>query len=180
MSNHQGYWLAPLFVGLTALAAPPTAAGQILIPPNNGFNATIVLPSTIDAFYTGLNKGLEEAGDGINDLGRTTKIKKVHGGKSTLDGLQPGAAVVVDYTVKGIQASPDQINQADPDTLRANEGAVTRVDRSRKEITVKFAHGATQTLRAAGETERDSSRVVVYRADESGGRRVPRFFKVAR
>ena len=64
----QRFWLSPLLLGAFALALPTTAGAQIFIPPNNGFNATIVLPSTIDAFYTGLNEGLEKTGDGIDHL----------------------------------------------------------------------------------------------------------------
>ena len=46
----QRFWLSPLLLGAFALASPPTARAQIFVPPNNGFNATIVLPSTIEAF----------------------------------------------------------------------------------------------------------------------------------
>ena len=49
----QRFWLSPVFLGVFALASPPTAGAQILVPPNNGFNATIALPSTIQAFWTG-------------------------------------------------------------------------------------------------------------------------------
>ena len=150
-----------------------------MVPPNNGFNATIVLPSTINAFYTGLNKGLDKAGDGLDHLTGGSKDTKVHGGKRALDGLQPGTAVVVRYTVKGIQASADETDQTGPTGMKVNEGTVTRVDRSDRRVTIKFADGSTDTLRAAGETEADSSRVIVIHPDESG-QRIATYFKPAR
>src|SRR4029450_2423054 len=102
MTILQRYWFSPLLLGAFALAAPPTARAQIFIPPNNGFNATIVLPSTIDAFYTGLNEGLEKAGDGIDYLHRGRS--GVREGAGSLKSLRPGIPVAVQYTVRGIAA----------------------------------------------------------------------------
>lgn len=171
----QRYWLGPLFLGVLALAMPPTATAQIMVPPNNGFNATIVLPSTIDAFYTGLNEGLEKTGEGIEHLtgANGTKVRK---GVGSLDSLQPGTPVAVQYTVKGIQASADQTAQIAPTALNVNEGTVTKVDRYNGRVTIKYANGTTETLRSDNTFTRHSSRVIVYYADQSG-RRVAHFFK---
>ena len=170
----QRYWLGPLFLGVLALAAPPTATAQIMVPPNNGFNATIVLPSTIDAFYTGLNEGLEKLGDGIDDLGYGRS--RVREGAGSLKGLQPGTPVAVQYTVKGIQASADGTSQIAQPGSNVNEGVVTRLDRDNRRVTIKFANGSTETLRSDNTATRHSSRVIVYYADQSG-RRVAHFFK---
>jgi hypothetical protein len=172
------FWVPGVFLGVLTLASPQTAGAQIMVPPNNGFNATIVLPSTVDAFYTGLNKGLDKAGDGLDHLTGGSKDTKVRSGKRALDGLQPGTSVVVRYTVKGIQASADETDQAGPTGLNVNEGVVTRVDRGDRRVTIKFADGSTDTLRAADQTESDSSRVIVIHPDESG-RRVATYFKPA-
>jgi len=147
------------------------------VPPNNGFNATIVLPSTIDAFYTGLNEGLEQAGDGIDHLtgSNGTKVRK---GVGSLDSLQPGTPVAVQYMVKGIQASADQTAQVSSLPVTINEGTVTRVDRDRKRITITFANGTTEALQSDNSFTQRSSRVKVSYLDKSG-RRVARFFKPA-
>lgn len=172
----QRYWLGPLFVGVSALAMPPTATAQIFVPPNNGFNATIALPSTIDAFWTGVNEGLEKAGDGLDDLAgaKGTKVRK---GMGSLDSLQPGMPVAVQYTVKGIQASADASGQISQGS-NVNEGTVTRVDRDNRKVTIKYANGSTETLRSDNRFTGHSSRVIVFFADQSG-RRVAHFFKPA-
>ena len=175
MTILQRYWLGPLFVGAFALVSPSTVSAQISMPPpKNGFNATIVLPSTIDAFYTGLNEGLEKLGDGIDDLGLGRS--GVREGAGSLKGLQPGTPVAVKYTVKGIQASADGTSQIAQPGSNVNEGIVTRLDRNNRRVTIKFANGSTETLRSDNTATRHSSRVIVYYADQSG-RRVAHFFK---
>ena len=174
--NHQHeHWLAATFLLMLTLLVARSAPGQNMRPPpNNGFNATIVLPETIDAFYTGLNKGLEEMGDGIDALTGSSKDSTSHGG--ALEDLRPGTRVVMQYTVKGIQASSDVSNSNAGDAAATNEGTVIGVDHDRKRVTIKFAVGPTQTFKAADETERDSSRVILYRADDPAPRR-PHYFK---
>jgi hypothetical protein len=172
----QRFWLSPLLLGAFALASPPTAHAQIFVPPNNGFNATIVLPSTINAFYTGLNEGLEKAGDGIDAFTHDTRT--VHKGVGSLDSLQPGTPVAVQYVVKGIQSSADQTAQVASNPVNINEGTVTRVDRDRKRITIKFTNGTTEALQSDNSFTKSSSRVKVSYLDKSG-RRVARFFKPA-
>jgi hypothetical protein len=178
MNILQRYWLGPLFLGVSALATPPTVDAQILVPPINGLTATIALPSSVDAFYKGLNEGLEKAGDGIDHLTRARGTKGREGSGS-LGSLRPGTAVAVQYTVKGIQASADETAPIAPNALNVNEGTVTRVDRSRKHVTITFANGATETLRSDNSFTQSSSRVIVYYADETG-RRVAHLFKPAR
>jgi hypothetical protein len=67
------------------------------------------------------------------------------------------------------------------------EGVVKRIDRKKKQITVKFDNGKTETFRltdrAAAETTKDIdqagtsvTRVVIYYSDE-GGQKVAHFFK---
>lgn len=125
----QRFWLVPLLLGVSAMATSTVEAQVPQPPPNNGFNATIALPSTI---------------------------------------------VAVRYAVKGIQASPDW----QPNGANINEGRVTRVDRGRKQITIEYANGGTETLHSDNSFTAHSSRVIVYYADESG-RQVTRFFKPA-
>jgi hypothetical protein len=176
MSIQQRFWLGSLLLGAFAIATP-TANAQILVPPNNGFNATIALPSTVDAFWTGVNEGLNKAGDGLDHLAGA-KGPRTGKGAGSLDSLQPGTAVAVQYTVKGIQASADAADQIGQEGVNANEGVVTKVDRSKKEITIKFADGQTQKLESENSFTSHSSRAIVYYRDESG-RKVAHFFKPA-
>jgi len=169
MSNQHGYWLAPLVVGALLALSASTATAQIFVPPNNGFNATIALPSTIEAFWTGVNQGLEETGDGLNHIfGPSGKTEGE--GEGSLKSLQPGKAVAVQYVVKGIQAS------ADPNLAKANEGTVVGVERGRKQVTIKFADGTANTFESDNSFTSHSSRAIVYYSDETG-RRVAHLFK---
>ena len=96
----------------------------------------------------------------------------------SLDSLQPGTPVAVQYMVKGIQASADQTAQVSSNPVNINEGTVTRVDRDRKRITITFANGTREALHSDNSFTRSSSRVMVSYVDKSG-RRVARFFKPA-
>jgi hypothetical protein len=176
MSIQQRLWLGPLLLGAFAIATP-TASAQILVPPNNGFNATIALPSTIDAFWTGMNEGLEKAGDGIDHLAGA-KGPQARKGAGSLESLQPGTPVAVQYAVKGIQASADGAGEIGNDASTANEGVVTKVDRGKKEITVRFADGQIQKLESENSFTPHSSRAIVSYRDESG-HKVAHYFKLA-
>jgi hypothetical protein len=180
MSIQTPYWLCPLFVGLVTLTAPRTTAAQA---PINGFNATIALPSSVDKFYSDVHTVLVKTSDGVEHRVHVTKGTTAHGGPASLDSLKPGTAVAVHYTVKGIQASADEIDLIGPEGLRVNEGTVTNVDRARKRITIAFSNGTRETLRlrqhVAEESDEHapkSSRVIVYYPDESG-QRVAHYFK---
>lgn len=175
MNNQHEYWLSAMFLGLLTLMVARAAPGQIMAPPINGFNATIALPETIDSFYTGVNKGLEKAGDGLEHLTRSDQDAKMRGG--SLDALLPGTSVVVQYLVKGIQASaPDRTQPATEHPPTPNEGIIVKVDHGKERITVRFAAGATETFRAAHQSEPDDTRVIVYRASEPSPR-TAHFFK---
>ena len=173
MNHQQEFWLSALFLSILTLLVARAAPGQIMAPPIHGFNATIALPDTIDKFYTGVNKGLEKAGDGIDHLRQSTPDVKARGG--ALDGLLPGTSVVVHYALKGIPASADDRTTADG-TATPNEGTVVAIDRGKERITVRFAAGATQTFHAAHESEPDDTRVIVYRVNEPSPR-TAHFFK---
>jgi hypothetical protein len=123
-----------------------------------------------------LNEGLEKAGDGIDAL--TSDPRTGHKGVGSFDSLQPGTSVAVQYVVKGIQASADQTAQVSSDPLNINEGTVTRVDRDRKRITIRFANGTTEALQSDNSFTPHSSRVKVSYLNQSG-QRVARFFKPA-
>ena len=172
MNTRHAYWLGALFLGL----ATPLMAGQV---PIHGVTGTIALPENVDNFYSGLNKALAKTNDGIHHISRQKKTR-VDGRAASLDGLQPGAAVVVHYTVKGIQTSANPIDAIRGNGVTPNDGIVMKVDRQRNHITIEFADGTTETLRITHDQLDDSnarrSRMIVYYSDVSG-RKVSRYFK---
>jgi hypothetical protein len=167
MRTHPGTWIGPLLVGSLLLPAPLRAGGQV---PIHGVTGTMALPANVDRFYSGMNKILVSTGDAIHVVHKTRSTKD-KGSAASLDGLQPGTPVVVQYAVRGIATSAD---------VTSNESTVTSVDRDRKRITIASRDGDTETLRVAkrGPFSEDHprSRVVVYHTDASG-RRVANYFK---
>ena len=159
MTNSR-FRLASLVVGVLLLPLPLAAGQGIVQVPIHGVTGTIATPDSVNRFYTGLNKTLKKTGDALGRPAR--KNGKAEGDDPSFERLLPGTAVAVRYTVKGFAAS---------DT----EGIVTSVDRSRKRITIRFADGTTETLRAS-EHPMHGGRVIVFYPDESG-RNAPHSFK---
>ena len=159
MTTRPGVRLTSLVFAL--LLPLPLSAGQGVVQvPIHGVTGTIATPESVERFYTGLNKTLEKTGDAFDR--RSRKSAKVDSDDDSLESLRPGTPVAVRYTVKGHAAS---------DT----EGIVTSVDRSKKRITIRFADGSTQALRAS-EHPMHGGRVIVFYADESG-QKAPHYFK---
>jgi hypothetical protein len=143
--------------------------------------------------YAAANTVIVTTIDGVEHVVHFTKDLVVHGGKGTgvdaLRGLREGSTVVVHYTVKGADASAQEIDRIGDEGLKVTEGVVTRVDRRRKQITIRFDNGKTEMLqltdRAAADAGRDVdqaasgvARIIVYYSDESG-QKVAHFFKKA-
>jgi hypothetical protein len=175
MSAHRRVWLGSLICGLLTLPAAPVAAQSGLGPLRvhiNGLTGVIGLADNIDQFYSSMNKIIEETGDGLDDVFDAPDRKKAKGGSASLERLRPGTEVVVHYAVKGIQASPDAITASS-----LNAGVVTNVDRSRKQITIAFTNGESETLRMK-HSATHGGRVIVYSVDDSG-RKVTHYFEPA-
>jgi hypothetical protein len=114
----------------------------------------------------------------------------VHGGKGTgvdaLNGWQEGSTVVVHYTMNGLWAAAQEIDGVADDRLKVTEGTITKVNHRRKQVTVRFDDGESETFRltdrAAVEVESQAeaadsaTRVTLYYADETG-RKVAHFVK---
>ena len=161
--------VAPLMTGAAAAQTtwpngPTTTTGRVIVGPVTG---TLGLEATVDRFYSVVGKVVKvTAGSGQSRRSRTS------GGLEALDTLKPGAPVVAQYAVKGVQASAYHVDRVGSG-LNVNEGIVTKVDRSRNRITIKFSQGATETLRSARHGVQDAdgsvhSRVIVYHANDSG------------
>jgi hypothetical protein len=156
--------VAPLMTGAaaaqTSINAPTTTTGRVIVGPVTG---TLGLEAAVDKFYSDVHALVKVMG--ITD---GTKQSRAHGFEA-LDRLQPGAPVVAQYTVKGVQSSAYRVGSG----LNVNEGTVTKVDRSRNRITIKFSQGSTETFRSTRHGAQDAdgsvhSRVIVYHANDSG------------
>ena len=104
----------------------------------------------------------------------------VHGGKDPLSDLKPGTTVVIHYSADNTAQEIDRIG---PEGLSTTEGIVTKIDRSNKEITIRYDNGKTEKLkltdRAAADVGKnigEDTRIVVYYSDDAGGK-VTHYFK---
>jgi hypothetical protein len=155
-------------------------------------NEPVAMEGTMKQFYRGLNVVVVKTMDGVEHAYNFTKDLIVHGGKKpgveALEGLREGTKVVIHYsTTTGPRGPVQEIDLLGDEGLNIIEGVVTDIDRGRKEITIEFADGRTDTFqmttRAAAESEhllddsgKTSARIVVYYADESG-RKVAHYLK---
>jgi hypothetical protein len=156
-------------------------------------NEPVATEGTIKQFYRGLNYVVVKTMDGVEHVYNFTKDLVVHGGKKpgvdALEGLREGTTVAVHYSSSGANASAQEIDVLGDEGLSFTEGVVSRIDRGRKEITIKFANGRTETFqmtsRAAAESGglidesgSTATRIVIYYGDESG-HKVAHYFKKA-
>jgi hypothetical protein len=143
----------------------------------------IALEGTIKAFYRAANTVVVTTMDGVEHVYHFTKNLIVHGGKSpgvdALAELGEGTPVVIHQTAKGEQLSAEEIDVLGNEGLKITEGRVTHIDRRKKEITIGYGNGKTETLalttRAAAESEAgvttpdaQAAEIVIYYADEQG------------
>jgi hypothetical protein len=177
-------------VGGLALGVPVAPAAQTQ-PPISGVTGTVALEGTIDQEQAAAGTVVVKTMDGVRHVFHFTKGLLVHGGKSGgvegLQGLREGTTVAVHYTVANGVAAAQEIDQIGPDGLRVTEGRVIDVNRARKQITIRFDDGRTETLRLTdraaadaakdvGQAAPDAARVIVYYSDESG-QKVAHYFK---
>jgi hypothetical protein len=128
--------------------------------------------------------------DGVEHAYHFAKDLVVHGGKGSgvdaLEDMREGSTVVIHYSVEAPDLSAHEIDEVGDGGLMVTEGIVTRVNRPRDQVTVKFSNGTTGTFRlserAASELRTEptgvspDTRIVIYYSDEKG-RRVAHFFK---
>ena len=178
-------WIPALLVALVAGSVALSAQSP---PPVRG---TIALEGTMKKVYRAANTVIVTTIDGVEHVYHFTKDLLVHGGKGpgvdALEGLREGTTVVVHYTVEGAEQSATEIDRVGDEGLKVTEGVVARIDRGRKQITIRFDNGKTEDLRltdrAAADAGKDldqagagGTKVIVYYTDE-GGRKVAHFFK---
>ena len=175
------------------------ALGAVLIPsapalPQNRppLQEPIALEGTMKQFYRAANVVVVTTLDGMEHVYQFTKDLIVHGGKKpgvdALEEMHEGTTVVIHQRLGGSQPVAEEIDVIGDEGLKTTEGVVTHINRRKKEITIKYANGGTETLqmtsRAAGESDTGidesgagaSSRVVIYYSDEAG-HKVAHYFK---
>lgn len=98
---------------------------------------------------------------------------------------QPPIQTVVHYTVDGSQPVAHEIDRLDDEGLEVTDGIVIRISQGRRQITVRYDSGRTETFqlteRAAAESRGErtiagQSRVMIFYSNEAG-RKVAHFFK---
>jgi hypothetical protein len=176
--------------GAVLLAVPALHAGQEPAP-IPGITGTVALEGTVDQTYKAANTVIVKTVDGVRHLFHLTGKTAVHGTESAaaeaFRGLEAGTAVVVHYTADAPEDTALEVDRLDDRGLKSMQGVVTRVDRAGETISIRLADGSTETLRltdraaidAGKEVDRaaaNTTRVVVYYADEAG-QRVAHYFK---
>ena len=110
----------------------------------------------------------------------TAKGVVVHGGKGPLSDLKPGTTVIIHYTADNTVQEIDRVGAGG---LSTTEGMATKIDRGKKEITVRYDNGKIEKLRLTdraaadvGKNIGEDTRIVVYYSDEAGAK-VTHYFK---
>ena len=172
-------------VGIALLFVAPTLSAQ-QPPVIHGLTGTIVTEQTRKDEHKAANKIVVATEDGARQVFDAADDLLVHGGRDLTD-LKPGTTVVVHYTSGAAGKAAHEIDRVDADGLRTTEGIVTRIDRAKREIRVRYDNGTTETLtmtaRAAVDSGQDfrnvpagTTRVVVYYSQEAGGK-IAHYFK---
>jgi hypothetical protein len=169
------YW--PL-VGVVALCAPTALAQRP--PAIPGFTGTLATEATVKEEHKAANTIIVETKDGIEHTYRAAKHLLVHGGPNPLADLKPGTTVIV-------HSRPDneaeEIDRIGPGGLSTTEGVATKIDRGKKEITIRYDNGKIEKLkltdRAAADVGTDigeDTRIVAYYSEDAGTK-VTHYFK---
>ena len=173
----RALWCLPL-IGMMALDVAPVRAQG---PPINGVTGTVATEATIKGEHRAANKIVVATEDGVEHVYDAAKGLVVHGvgGKGPLSDLKPGTTVVIHYSADNTAQEIDRIGSGG---LSTTEGVATKIDRGRKEITIRYDNGTIETLKltdraaAEGKNIGEDTRIVVYYSDEAGGK-VTHYFK---
>ena len=180
-------------IAIATIVAAALATGGMNAQSGPPVQGTVALEGTMKTFYKGLNAIIVTTMDGVEHTYHYAERLIVHGGKSpgpdALEGLREGRMVVIHYTVEGSSQTAREIDILGDEGLKVTEGRVVKIDRGRKQITIRFGNGQTETLRltdrAAAEAGKDlekaggeAPRVIIYYEDENG-LKVAHYFRKA-
>src|SRR4029077_14078993 len=129
-------------VGMVALGIAPAHAQTP--PPIHGVTGTIATEGTIKSEHKAAHKVVVATEDGVEHVYDAAKDLVVHGGKDPLSDLKPGTTVIVHYTADNTAQEVDRVG---PDRLSTTEGVATKIDRDKKEITIRYDNGKIEKLR---------------------------------
>lgn len=163
---------APTVVATLLMIAPLAAQSP---PPPTG---TIALEGTMKKVYRATNVIVVATLDGVERVYHFAKDLVVHGGKKdeALVDLREGTTVVVHFLPNASEPIAQEIDRIDVEGLDPTEGVVTRIDRGRRQITLRYDNGRTETFqlteRAAAENAASDAalmqgRVVIYYSNEA-------------
>jgi hypothetical protein len=178
-------WGQSLFIGMVALCTAAALDAQ-QPPAIHGVTGTIATDATIKEEHKAANKIVVKTEDGVEHVFEGAKDLLVHGGKDLSD-LKAGTTVVVHYTADANGELAREVDRVGTNGLSVTEGVVTKIDRGKKQIQIRYDNGSTETLgltaRAAVDGEPDfrnlppgTTRVVVYYS-ENAGHKIAHFFK---
>jgi hypothetical protein len=183
--RYGGVWALATVVALLATSIRLSAQSA---PPAQG---TVALEGTMKKFYRALNTIVVTTVDGVEHVYQFAKDLVVHGGTGpdAFKGLREGETVVIHYTVDGSEQSAREIDLVGDDGLKITEGTVTRIDRARKQISVRFDNATTETFRltdraaaeaaeGGGGAAAGGTKVIIYYSDEAG-QKVAHYFRTA-
>ena len=186
-------WIAVLVASMSCVLGVPARAAEQESPPINGVTGTVALEGTVVQEQAAANTVIVKTVVGVEHLLHYTKELLFHGGKSggveALQGLRDGTTVAVHYAVAGSDAATLESDQIGDEGLSATEGTVVRIDRGRKQITIRFDSGESETFQLAerpafgagrelDHAPDEAASVTVYYTDEDG-RSVVHSFKQA-
>jgi hypothetical protein len=176
-----------------SLLVPLPSLAQGTPPAVHGVTGTVATEGTMKTVYRGLNTIVVTTIDGVEHVYHFTKDLIIHGGKSPADplaGLEEGRTVVIHYSTEGGQQTAREIDEVGDEGLLETEGTITKIDRGKKQITVRIGAGRAETFqltdRAAAETPSEmdnqtgagTTKVVIYYKDENGTKVVHYFKKM--
>src|SRR5215467_12699150 len=170
-------------VGVVAIAFASHAYAQ-RPPAIQGVTGTIATEATIKDEKKAGNKIVVATEDGAEHVYDAAKDLVVHPGKNPLADLKPGTTVVIHYTPDNTVHEIDRVGE---NGLSVTEGIVSNINRGKKEITIRFDNGKTETLQLtdraavdAGQALKNipegSTRVVVYYSSNAKGK-IAHYFK---
>ena len=171
----------------TALAG---AASAQTGPPIQG---TLATEATMNSFYAAAHTIIVTTIDGVERVYQVAKNAVVHDDKNrepgVLERVSPGTTVVVHYAHQAGADVATEIDLVGAEGLQITEGTVSKINRGKRQLTVRFTDGSTQvfqlTERAIEEQlgvpldAEPGAHIVIYFVEQNGHRTAHYFRRVS-